>query len=337
MKKLLKTTWRKLLKFPVVGYLLRLTTGIFRLPRIDAKLTQARAQITALEAQIEARGDSERARAAQARNEEAWSTHIPAFLNAVSSVGAFGHDLQRQGTALADLSRRIEAVEGQGAAVTDLQQIAARHWSSIGEVWQRLEFMRKEILFEVSLGNGPATQALEEPKVLDPKRVEALTAKGLRVNMGCGHVPFDDYVNVDARELPGVDVQARLDKMPFVPGSVAEIFSAHVLEHFSHEDLRRRLLPYWFSLLEKGGAFRAIVPDSLAMTKAMADGEVSFEDYREVTYGGQEYQGDFHFNMFSPDSLRQTLEEAGFADVQLIAEGRRNGKCFELEMSARKA
>ena len=62
-----------------------------------------------------------------------------------------------------------------------------------------------------------------------------------------------DYVNIDMRELPGVDVVAPIDQLPFDDGTVAEIHSAHVLEHFPQEDLQRRLLPYWRDKLRPGG------------------------------------------------------------------------------------
>ncbi len=338
MKNILKTIYRHSLGIPVIGRVCRVIVGILRIPQMNMQIAalQARLAVVPGPPVVQVNGD------------RTWERHAPAFLNAVSSVGAFGHDLQRQSALLDELSRRVQSVEaragepvaarGEAASrdIGDLQQIAAQHWSSIGELWQRLEFVRKEMLFEISLGTATEDKDLPEPKVLNPDRLKKLTESGIRVNMGCGHIPFDDYVNVDTRELPGVDVQARLDKMPFEPGSVTEIFSAHVLEHFSQEELQRRLLPYWHSLLAPGGVIRAIVPDGLAITTAMAKGEMSFEDYREVTYGGQEYQGDFHFNMFSPDSLKETLEKTGFAEPVLVAAGRRNGKCFELEISARK-
>jgi hypothetical protein len=57
---------------------------------------------------------------------------------------------------------------------------------------------------------------------------------------------------------------------------------------------------------------------------------------REVLYGAQDYEGDFHFNMFTPESMKKLLEEAGFAAIKLIAKARPNGKCYELEISASK-
>jgi hypothetical protein len=80
---------------------------------------------------------------------------------------------------------------------------------------------------------------------------------------------------------------------------------------------------------------RAVTPDGAAMLSGVADGSYSFADFREVLFGGQDYEGDFHFNLLTPDSLRQLAEEAGFEAVEVPVQGRRNGQCFEFELIAR--
>jgi hypothetical protein len=108
------------------------------------------------------------------------------------------------------------------------------------------------------------------------------------------------------------------------------------LEHFPVEQLRRQLLPYWFELLEPSGSFSAVVPDTETMLAEHAAGRMSYDDLREVLFGGQEYEGDTHFNAFSKGSLCQLLEAAGFVEVRIIEDGRRNGLCYEMEVEARR-
>lgn len=62
-------------------------------------------------------------------------------------------------------------------------------------------------------------------------------------------------------------------------------------------------------------------------------GEIPFEQFREVFFGGQEYEGDFHFNMFTTASLGELMSEAGLVDVVTEAEGRPNGLCLEFQMA----
>ncbi|MBO0727623.1 MAG: hypothetical protein J2P57_00105 [Acidimicrobiaceae bacterium] len=206
----------------------------------------------------------------------------------------------------------------------------------VDELGKRLEFVRREVLVEASRGlaaesNGEDTQT----RVLNPARLEALE-DGIRLNLGCGHIPLEGFVNVDARALDGVDLVADIRSLPFEANSVAAIHSAHLLEHFPLDDLKRSILPYWYSLLRAGGSFTAIVPDAETMIGEYVSGNISFEDLRRVTFGEQEYVGDFHHNMFSQKSLRDLLEHAGFEDVAVVVSGRRNGLCYEMEMRATK-
>jgi len=213
--------------------------------------------------------------------------------------------------------------------------------ASISSIWERIEFVRREILFEMAHGSGQASAAAvprTAARIVSSEKVASAKAQGtLRLNLGCGHIALSDHVNVDMRDLPGVDVIAEVDDLPFEPNSVDEIFSAHLLEHFPQEAMRQRLLPYWFGLLRPGGLFRAVTPDAAAMLAGAGGGTYGFEDFREVVFGAQDYVGDYHFNLFTPDSLGRLLEGAGFRDIQIPVAGRRNGKCFEFEVTATRA
>jgi hypothetical protein len=203
--------------------------------------------------------------------------------------------------------------------------------SSVQYLDRRIETIRTELLYELRYGQKPIMKTEPcEKAVLSPEKV----LPGMRLNLGCGHLPFADFVNVDMRPLPGVDIIAPVDDLPVSPGTVSEIFSSHLLEHFPQEELRRKLLPYWTSLLTPTGTFRAVVPDGEAMVKNAANGNYPFEHFREVLFGSQDYTGDFHFNMFTPDSLSRILSEAGYSNITVPARGRRNGQCFEFEILA---
>ena len=237
-----------------------------------------------------------------------------------------------------DLSNDRAWLESLTQSLGDTRTQVGSMADSLGYLLGRVEFVRRELMFEMRYGgasrDGQALRAAQE--ILQPEKLVAAKSALCRLNLGCGHVPLDGYLNVDRRRLPGVDVVAEVDDLPFDPGEVDEIFSAHLLEHFPQEQLRRELLPYCFGLLKQGGKFRAVVPDAAAMIREYADGRYPYGHMREVMYGSQDYDGDFHFNMFTPDSLSELLREAGFQDIRVDAEGRKNGDCYEFEISARK-
>jgi hypothetical protein len=151
---------------------------------------------------------------------------------------------------------------------------------------QRMEFQRTELFFEMRkltgtlLAEGHTASKVDAmpAKVLNPDKIAMLQAegKGLPINMGCGHKPMTGFVNVDARPLPGVDVAAQVNQLPFEKGALCRIHSEHLLEHFPLETLRRQLLPYWMGLLQSGGVFSAVVPDGEAMLAAHAAGTMEY-------------------------------------------------------------
>jgi hypothetical protein len=230
--------------------------------------------------------------------------------------------------ALANESRA--AVEG---LTSQMRELEARSRATV----DRVEFVRQETLFELRAAVKDGAPAAVRPEVVNAAKLGAMKAAGVvRLNVGCGHVIENDYLNVDSRRLPGVDVIADASALQFEPGSIAELYSSHLLEHFPLEQLRRVVLPHWLALLRPGGILRAIVPDAEGMVAAYAKGEMSFEHLREVTFGLQEYEGDFHFNMFARGALKELLESVGLVDATYVFTGRRNGHCLDMEIRAAK-
>ena len=48
---------------------------------------------------------------------------------------------------------------------------------------------------------------------------------------------------------------------------------------------------------------------------------MSYQDFRHVTFGGQDYEGDDHLNMYTPESIVHLLKEEGFGEVAIVARG----------------
>src|SRR5207245_9446474 len=105
-------------------------------------------------------------------------------------------------------------------------------------------------------GAGTRGPTLPEHCIPDPEgyrqRLEAMGDE-VKVNLGCGEKPWEGYINVDLRELQDVDVVADARRLPLGPGSIAELASAHLVEHFREYQLRTRILTYWKGLLRPGG------------------------------------------------------------------------------------
>jgi predicted SAM-dependent methyltransferase len=338
MKALLRKIARALAGLPVIGRLVRIAVAVIRLPELRDRLELALAPHgvstgnQAFDAEqlpnlLQALSDVNHRQLTEANARE----------NLVQSVPVALRRLTRDIVELREQNSTLQAqinTLGGGAAHAQVQQLS----ESVAYLLGRVEFVRRELMFEMRYGATAPVEGTQQltakSEILAHDKVAQARSEGARVNLGCGHVPLDGYLNVDRRALPGVDIVAEVDALPFADGELAEICSAHLLEHFPLEQLRRELLPYWTRLLRAGGAFRAIVPDGAGMARAYASEEYSFENLRQITFGGQDYDGDFHYNMFSVDSLSQLLREAGFSKVDVIAENRENGGCKEFELVA---
>lgn len=267
--------------------------------------------------------------------------HELARLSELADAHKCEYEQRLEQSKAAACSAQTKAVEVERQLHEDIDGRGARVDDTLRYLLERVEFVRRELMFELRYGGGSAgapsarTSHTLEPRILAADKISAAReAKEMRVNLGCGHITAPGYINVDMRNLPGVDVVAEVGNLPFEPDSLDEISSTHLLEHFPQEELRRRLLPYWRGLLKPRGLFRAVTPDGAAMLTHAADGSYAFSDFREVLFGSQDYEGDFHFNLLTPHSLRELVQDAGFVDVDIPAQGRRNGQCFEFELTA---
>jgi predicted SAM-dependent methyltransferase len=272
--------------------------------------------------------------AAQTARQAAFENQLPAVTTSArdAAVASLRGELDGLAAWLTNTDRYLhDDITGRGNRVDN----------TLHFLLERVEFVRREMLFELRYGEQGGSGILPKQKQARPRivSVEKIAAakmgSTLRLNLGCGHIPLPDFINIDMRDLPGVDVIAECGMLPFEPGSVDEIFSAHLVEHFPQEEFLRRLLPYWRDLLSPGGMLRTITPDGAAMLAGIADGSYGFEDFRDVVFGGQDYDGDFHYNLFTPETLARTFEQAGFVRLETPVRGRRNGQCFEFELVAR--
>jgi predicted SAM-dependent methyltransferase len=183
----------------------------------------------------------------------------------------------------------------------------------------------------------PDNGTLMEPRIVNVEAYHNRLAQmggDVRVNVGCGEKPLPGYINVDFREVPEVDVVADARRLPFAPHSLAELASAHLVEHFRQHHLATVLLPYWKGLLRPGGSLRVVCPDWAAMLRRLQAGEMPYADFKLVTFGAQDYSGDDHFSMYTPESLTDVLRQAGFQQIDVLAQDRPNGLCREMEIVA---
>lgn len=331
-KQLIKKQIVRAAGLPYIGRLVRMAAAIWRGPQTRAALEDTRAALHETNLAKDALTET-------VRNSEAIIVGYGAAIRGLERCA------KRHEESFLKLKTSLETKydEQFGEANKNIEQLSIKiGWISDdnNNIRSRIEFIRKELMFELRKNlkldgrNSNDSESLAQPRILNHEKFNSSGAK--RLNLGCGHISLADYINVDARELPGVDVVANVTSLPYVSLSVDEIRAAHLVEHFSNQALKDTVLPYWHQLLTQGGELNLIAPDAKAMIDGYANGEFSFEELREVIFGGQEYDGDFHFTMLEPTAFVGLLKEVGFQEVKVIEVARRNGLCYEFEIRAKK-
>lgn len=148
----------------------------------------------------------------------------------------------------------------------------------------------------------------------------------MKLNLGCGHVRLDGFVNVD---LAGSDQDVDLSVFPWPwkDGTVDEIVASHILEHFSKED-GYRFIEECHRILTQGaaGVLHLAVPDMDKFIQARLTGDFSqlggyaWTDLNHLC-GGDETEPrpeQRHKYMYTFESLGYMLEHAGFVLVWLL-------------------
>jgi predicted SAM-dependent methyltransferase len=204
--------------------------------------------------------------------------------------------------------------------------------------WVTILQRKQEMLaLDVREGQSERTQeSIPEPRILDPERYQQRVEQlgGIRLNLGCGEKPLANYINVDFRPMPDIDIVADVRSLPYQPGSVDEIASAHLVEHFRQHQLQTQIIPYWKSLLKPGGCVRIICPNWEVIVSHLQQGRLTWEQFKLLTFGGQDYIGDDHFAMYTPQTMSSLLKIAGFQQIEIVTSDRMNGICPEMELVA---
>ena len=143
----------------------------------------------------------------------------------------------------------------------------------------------------------------------------------LRLNLGCGELPQEGYINIDLIGLP-VDVAWDLNRpLPFTSGSVDVIFHEHVLEHLAPLQ-GYFLLKECHRLLKEGGVLRIVVPDAGRYMASYFDEHHTFlHEWRDMQFTPMiELQYEFysfgHKAVYDYETAALFCHTIGFAQVE---------------------
>jgi predicted SAM-dependent methyltransferase len=165
------------------------------------------------------------------------------------------------------------------------------------------------------------SQLLAARLKLSPEQAHKLAACP-RVHVGCGPKNlFPDWINVDLRPFPGVDLALDVTRAwPFA--GLTHVYSEHFLEHLDLEAALEFLARAGRSLVE-GGRLRLSTPNlDWVVATHYSRGPVSDEARRGETFRtNRAFHGWGHRFLYTRELLAWVLEELGYEALAFFAYG----------------
>lgn len=136
----------------------------------------------------------------------------------------------------------------------------------------------------------------------------------MKLHIGCGDRYLVGYKHLDVRSFPHVDYVGKAEDLSrFDDGSVDEIYACHILEHFRRAEVSG-VLKEWYRVIKYGGVLRLAVPDLESIVKEYLASK-NLDIVMGLLYGGQNYEGNFHYQAYDYNRIERLLLEAGFQEV----------------------
>lgn len=142
-----------------------------------------------------------------------------------------------------------------------------------------------------------------------------------KLEIGSGSIRRSGWISSDYR--PGCDLMLDITrKWPFKDGTLQELYCCHVLEHFSHVQLKY-ILKEANRVLAPGGRFRISVPDLDIFLKAYANNSTEIMKFEPAKISKCSsdilnyifYMDGEHKNMFDFENMTYHLSNAGFIRI----------------------
>ncbi|HVU56145.1 MAG TPA: methyltransferase domain-containing protein [Puia sp.] len=151
------------------------------------------------------------------------------------------------------------------------------------------------------------------------------------LNVGCGPVPKDHFINLDYFWCPEIDVcwDITAKKYPFPDNSLEGVYTEHCLEHIPYEKCFENLKEF-HRILKPGGTLRIIVPDAEIYLNAYqakkTDEKVRlpYDENEEtpIISINRIFRGHGHLFIYDFQTLQMNLSKIGFRNITKEAHGK---------------
>lgn len=186
-------------------------------------------------------------------------------------------------------------------ALADNPELRQRMAAQTGELASRFSFQRFQSTLEAFVA-----------EIMDSMR------GAVRLNLGCGEDIRPGYVNCDMRKLPGVDCIEDVSRLSYENETVTEILANDIIEHFPYAE-SEKVLAEWVRVLRPGGRLRLQTPDCRQLSRFLLSNQIPTQEFVRRIYGGQTYEGNFHFAGFDRPGMRRLLHKLGLRVLEMAS------------------
>lgn len=150
----------------------------------------------------------------------------------------------------------------------------------------------------------------------------------IQLELGAGGRKLEGWTSIDVGENSDLSLDLT-QPLPFPDHSVSQIYSSHVLEHFSYPYQLGQLLAESYRVLKLGGCFRAAVPDASIYLNGYFNPEQfdpeqyclfkpAFHYNSPIDYVNYiAYMAGQHHHLFDRENLVAIIQKTGFREVEL--------------------
>ncbi len=138
------------------------------------------------------------------------------------------------------------------------------------------------------------------------------------LNIGCGDSTKKGEVGLDIRKMISVNIIADAHMLPFKDESFNRIFSSHLIEHFSHQEITKVFVE-WVRVLKRDCIIEIRCPD-LRARALLFFLNPTWSNIKNI-YGREEYSEDYHKCGFYFQLLKSLLESCGISNIKRIIDG----------------
>jgi len=152
----------------------------------------------------------------------------------------------------------------------------------------------------------------------------------IKLHLGCGSNKIKDYINLDIRESVCPDIIHDLhNPLPYKDNSVDEVYSRHVLEHFTRLE-GMVIVTDWYRVLKPTGKVHIVVPNiSFHANQLLENKQSTFSNQKEHAMAGfYGWETDSaggvyarHLWGYTYLSLSTLLSNIGFCNIKKILKG----------------